>query len=177
MVQDKFLIYTLGPEGTNCANAARWWLDSKRSAREDFKEVGVRLFKTLEGAFDVLSVKRDGYLLSCAAYPDLHTLVFARLREMELFDSFVIPTHNMVIASKVKRSEIKSIATHPAPQSLAWHGLRKVFANSNADAACICRSGGADACVTTSVAANAYGLEVMDDFGAVPMAFLLHRMK
>lgn len=60
-------IYTLGPEGTNCATAAQWWLDS-REARNGTQRIV--LHETLEQAFDELSGKQDGYLLSCAAYPD-----------------------------------------------------------------------------------------------------------
>ncbi|GFM87145.1 hypothetical protein PSCICO_25440 [Pseudomonas cichorii] len=171
-------IYTLGPEGTNCATAAQWWLDS----RGDSKASGVTaprivLHETLEQAFDELAEKQDGYLLSCAAYPDLHTLIFTRLGDMELCDSFIMPTHSMVLASRTSPDQIKSVATHPAPQSLVASQYDKVFANSNADAAVLCSTGKADACVTTVVAADRHELNVVQDFGQVPMAFLVHSLK
>ena len=167
-------IYTLGPEGTNCATAAQWWLDS-REARNGTQRIV--LHETLEQAFDELSGKQDGYLLSCAAYPDLHTLIFTRLGDMELCDSFIMPTDSMVLASRTSADQIKSVATHPAPQSLVASHYRKVFANSNADAAVLCSTGQADACVTTVVAADLHELNIIEDFGQVPMAFLVHSLK
>ncbi len=84
--------------------------------------------------------KKDRYLLSRATYPDLHTLIFTRLGDMQLFDSFIMPTHSMVLAKRNNADEIKTVATHPAPQSLVAHQYDKVFANSNADAAVLCKA-------------------------------------
>ena len=171
-------IYTLGPEGTNCATAAQWWLDSRSNGNtSDVTAPRIVLHETLEQAFDELAENQDGYLLSCAAYPDLHTLIFTRLGDMELCDSFIMPTHSMVLASRTSTHQIKSVATHPAPQSLVASQYDKVFANSNADAAVLCRAGKADACVTTVVAAGRHELNVVQDFGQVPMAFLIHSLK
>jgi hypothetical protein len=77
-------IYTLGPEGTNCATAAQWWLDSR-------------------GA---------------------------------------------------------NLAVSVTPYRIV-----------------LCSAGKADACVTTVVAADRHELNVLQDFGQVPMAFLLHSLK
>jgi len=137
----------------------------------------VLLHETLEQAFDALLKRRDGYLLSCAAYPDLHTLIFTRLRDMELCDSFIMPTHSMVFASRIDALDIKKVATHPAPQSLISPGYEKIFANSNADAAVLCHAGSADACITTCLAAEHHQLKIVKDFGPVPMAFLAHSLK
>lgn len=159
-------IYTLGPEGTNCAAAATWWVKSTGAAAAS----AIVLRATLEQAFAALAEKRDGYLLSCAAYPDLHTLIFTRLGEMELCDSFIMPTHSMVLAARTAVEEIRHVATHPAPQSLVAPQYNRVLANSNADAAVRCRQGESEACITTSVAAIGHGLTVIEDFGQVPMA-------
>lgn len=175
-VLDNPIIYTLGPKGTNCATAAKWWLSSHCDAQASSGASRVVLHETLEQAFDDLKEKNDGYLLSCAAYPDLHTLIFTRLSHMKLFDSFIMPTHSMVLGSRTLTDQIKSVATHPAPQSLVDNRYKKVFANSNADAAVLCSTGQADACITTSVAANLHKLNVIQDFGEVPMAFLLHSL-
>jgi prephenate dehydratase len=165
-------IYTLGPKGTNCAAAAEWWAKSKEVMAST-----VLLHDTLEQAFEVLVHKRDGYLLSCAAYPELHTLIFTRLEEMELLDTFIMPTHSMVLASRPSAGDIRHVATHPAPQSLVPSRYIKVFANSNADAAVRCSNGETEACITTSVAAESHGLTVVEDFGEVPMVFMLHALK
>ncbi|PIT70576.1 hypothetical protein CEV08_03420 [Bartonella tribocorum] len=95
---------------------------------------------------------------------------------MQLFDSFIMLTHSMVLAKHNNADEIKTVATHPAPQSLA-HQYDKIFANSNADAAVLCKAEKADACITTSVAANRYKLRIIENFGQVPMTFLLHSLK
>lgn len=175
--ENNIFIYTLGPEDTNCAAAAQWWLDNhNKNISSTHLRSRVILYATLEEAFEELVQKKDGYLLSCAAYPDLHTLIFTRLGDMQLFDSFIMPTHSMVLAKRNNADKIKTVATHPAPQSLA-HQYDKIFANSNADAAVLCNAEKADACITTSVAANRYKLNIVENFGQVPMAFLLHSLK
>ncbi|WP_246744213.1 prephenate dehydratase domain-containing protein [Bartonella grahamii] len=176
--ENNTFIYTLGPADTNCAAAAQWWLDNhNRSVLSADSKSRIILYATLEEAFNELAQKKDGYLLSCAAYPDLHTLIFTRLGDMQLFDSFIMPTHSMVLAKRNNIDEIKTVATHPAPQSLVAHQYDKVFANSNADAAVLCKAEEADACITTSVAANRYRLSIVKNFGQVPIAFLLHSLK
>ncbi|WP_246668525.1 prephenate dehydratase domain-containing protein [Bartonella refiksaydamii] len=107
----------------------------------------------------------------------MHTLIFTRLGDMQLFDSFIMPTHPMVLAKHNNSDEIKTVATHPAPQSLVAHQYDKIFANSNADAAVLCKAERADACITTLVAAKRYELNIVKNFGQVPMAFLLHSLK
>jgi|GEM_PF-4156615 len=104
------IIYTLGPEGTNCAKAAAWWLQRQDiDAKSSASPSNVLLYKTLELAFDALINNRDGYLLSCAAYPDLHTLIFTRLQDMELCNSFILPTHSMVLAARIDANNIKKL--------------------------------------------------------------------
>ncbi|MCZ2158591.1 hypothetical protein NPX99_04770 [Bartonella sp. 220] len=172
------VIYTLVPSETNCAAAAQWWFDNRNRNTSSADSISrIVLHVTLEEAFNELSQKKDGYLLSCAAYPDLHTLIFTRLSDMQLFDSFIMPTYPMVLAKRNNSDEIKTVATHPAPQSLVAHQYDRIFANSNADAAVLCKAERADACITTSVATKHYELNIIKNFGKVPMAFLLHSLK
>ncbi|WP_375610436.1 MULTISPECIES: hypothetical protein [unclassified Bartonella] len=51
-----------------------------------------------------------------------------------------MPTHSMVLAKHNKADEIKIVATHPTPQSLVAPQYDKIFANSNADAAVLCKA-------------------------------------
>ncbi len=88
-----------------------------------------------------------------------------------------MPTHSMVLAKHNKADEIKIVATHPTPQSLVAPQYDKIFANSHADAAVLCKAKKADASITISFAANRYKLNIMKNFGQVPMAFLLHSLK
>ena len=46
--------------------------------------------------------------------------------------------------------------------------------SSNSQAAATCAAGETDACVTTAPAARRFGLEVVRDYGPVPMGFTIH---
>jgi hypothetical protein len=80
----------------------------------------------------------------------------------------------MVVAKKPGRGGLSRVATHPAPQHLAPDGCERILVNSNSVAAALCAAGGVDGCVTTLVAARNNSLEVVRDFGQVPMGFSIH---
>lgn len=176
-------LHTLGPEGTNCAEAARFWL-SRSSPAARSAEDRIVLHPTLELASLELADPERDRLLSCAAYPELHTFIFSRLDRLVMTDAFVMPTHAMVLARQQTvapdSGRAPVIATHPAPrhlaESCAAEGAEFIAATSNADAAVRCAKGEADICVTTTAAARIYDLAVLQDFGPVPMAFLIHAM-
>ena len=188
-------LHTLGPEGTNCAEAARFWL-SQPAGNGTPQPGKIVLHPTLEEAAAAMTDPANEQLISCAAYPELHTFIFSRLERLVMTHSFVMPTHPMVLARRPADSPtshgIDSIATHPAPRHLAnplqgnrVHDHRTetsdtpsiVLANSNADAAVLCAAGEADACITTEAAAEIHGLTTVRNYGPVPMAFLIHAMR
>lgn len=160
-------LHTLGPAGTNLEAAAAEW----------FRRRGchgvVRLHETLEAA--VPTIPRDGAhaLLACAAYPLLHELVFTNLDHLRMVDTFLLPTHSMVLATSGPDAP-RSVLTHPAPRALVPAGLRVTLATSNASAAVDCRNGRAEGCITTLPAARAQALRIVRDFGPVPMAYTVH---
>lgn len=160
-------LYTLGPTGTNCEQAAHEWF--RRAGRSG----DVYLHDTLEDALEEMPATDDVALLGCAVYPELHTLVFANLHRLAIAGSFIVPTHHMVLAI-AGHDAPTTVATHPAPQKLAPPHLARLLVNSNARAAAICAEGAADSCITTLPAAERYGLIVLRDFGPVPMDFTLH---
>jgi prephenate dehydratase len=166
----EFRLHTLGPTGTNCEAAARYWLE-QRGYRAD----GVVLHETLETAVNgVLAEPRDCALLGCVVYPQLHEIIFQNLGTMSLRECFVMPTHRMVLAGDLSR-EVTTVLSHAAPASLLdGLGVQIKMAKSNADAALGCVRGEADACITTIVAAQANELTVIKDFGAVSMGFSIH---
>lgn len=47
--------------------------------------------------------------------------------------------------------------------------------SSNSQAAIDCANGEVDACITTIKACEDCGLSIIQDFGEVPMAFILHK--
>ncbi|RCG26205.1 hypothetical protein DQ384_29995 [Sphaerisporangium album] len=169
MVEDLEL-HTLGPTGTNCEAAARHWLRSRGA-----DDTRVELHPTLEDAVTAVLADPDrSALLACVVYPDLHNIVFGNLDSLALRDCFVMPTHSMVLASRGGEAP-RTVASHAAPVSLIDHmDVRIRLVDSNAQAALDCAAGEVDACVTTSVAAEAAGLTVLKDFGPVPMGFSVH---
>jgi prephenate dehydratase len=160
-------IHTLGPAGTNCEAAARFWLAARGVSGQ------VVLHPTLEAGVEAMPRDEDQALLGCAVYPDLHTLVFSNLDRLAIADAFVMPTHEMVLASR-DGDWPSVVATHPAPQGLVPDELDRRFVDSNARAAIECAEGRVDGCITTSVAAELWGLRVVRSSGPVPMAFTIH---
>jgi hypothetical protein len=163
------VLHTLGPGGTNCEAAAHRWLEMNDIDGE------VVLHSTLEEGVAMLHncATADEALLGCVVYPDLHTLVFSNLEWLQLVDCFVMPTHNMVLARK-PGNELRRIATHAAPQGLVPEGCERILVNSNSVAAARCAMSSVDGCVTTLIAASQHGLEVVHDYGPVPMGFCIH---
>lgn len=161
-------IYTLGPTGTNCERAAVEW----------FRRIGittgsVHLHPTLEDALEAMPLDGQAALLGCVVYPELHNLVFQNLHRITLADQFLMPTHRMVLASRDGEMP-RTVATHPAPQSLVPVGLTRILSTSNAQAAHDCATGATDGCITTLPAVDAHGLHVVEDFGPVQMGFTIH---
>jgi len=162
------VLHTLGPTGTNCEAAAYEWF------RRQGRAGSVVLHDTLEQAVEQMPSEPGVALLSCIVYPDLHTLVFSNLDVLWLIDSFVMPTHRMVLASRVPNCAINTVASHPAPRLLAPNNANVKLMSSNSKAASACKAGEVDACITTSVASDAAGLYIVRDFGRVPMGFAIH---
>jgi prephenate dehydratase len=163
-------VHTLGPTGTNCEAAAHYYLE-----QHDHKQGSVVLYDTLENAVDgVMTNPSDSVLLGCVVYPKLNEIVFRNLKSMSLHECFMMPTHRMVLAAR-DRGPVRKVLSHPAPVNLVEdRGYDIQLVTSNAAAALECSAGGADACITTSVAAEANNLEILEDFGWVPMGFSIH---
>lgn len=163
-------IHTLGPSGTNLQAAAHAWF-TRRGAAGD-----VVLHASLEAAVEVAPPTGEHAIAACAVYPDLHTLVFANLTRLCMVDSFIMPTHNMVLAATSTRSP-RTVSTHPAPAGLVPPGTDRRLVLSNSQAAIDCAQGMSDGCITTSVAAQQRGLRIVRDFGPVPMVFTIHHVR
>ncbi len=166
------VIHTLGPSGTNLEMAAYHWFSTRGLGAD------VRLHPSLESAVPGLSGDGHEALLACAVYPALHSLVFENLGRLAMVDSFILPTYDMVFATRAETSEVTAVVSHPAPQSL----VRRVSPDcsltlvlSNSQAARDCASGAADGCITTSKAAADHDLVIRRSFGPVPMVYTLHQ--
>jgi prephenate dehydratase len=166
------VIHTLGPSGTNLELAAHHWFSARGRSPD------VRLHSSLESAIPGLSDDGHEALLACAVYPDLHWLVFRNLGRLAMVDSFILPTYDMVFATRPDTTEVTTVVSHPAPQTL----VRQVSTTctltlvlSNSQAARDCAGGTADGCITTSQAAADHGLVIRRNFGPVPMVYTLHQ--
>jgi hypothetical protein len=162
-------LHTLGPSGTNLQAAAHAWFERRGTAGD------VVLHASLEAAMEAAPPTGEHAIAACAVYPDLHTLVFANLTRLRMVDSFIMPTHNMVLAS-TSTSTPAAVSTHPAPAGLVPRGAKRRLVLSNSQAAIDCARGMSDGCITTSVAARERGLRVVRDFGPVPMVFTIHQV-
>lgn len=168
------VIHTLGPAGTNLELAAHHWFDSHARSAD------VRLHPSLESSVPGLSDDGHEAVLACAVYPDLHYLVFQNLGKLAMVDTFILPTYDMVFATRPDTdvASVRTVVSHPAPQCLVREvsttcALTLVLSNSRA--AQDCASGAADGCITTSKAAADQGLVTRRNFGPVPMVYTLHQ--
>ncbi|MFE3625189.1 bacilysin biosynthesis protein BacA [Streptomyces sp. NPDC059159] len=169
-MQTDVVVHTLGPTGTNCEAAAEYWLSENHLGKGT-----VKLHPTLEQAVPaVLKEPTRSVLLGCVVYPRLNELVFQNLRSMALRECFMMPTHPMILAART-RGKIRTVLSHPAPVNLLdGQDIQIELVSSNAAAAAGCAAGRGDACITTSPAADANGLLVIEDFGPVSMGFSIH---
>ncbi|MER5963454.1 bacilysin biosynthesis protein BacA [Streptomyces sp. NPDC002057] len=161
-------IHTLGPSGTNLEKAAHHWFAERGVAGT------VLLHSEVEDGLDVMGFDGSEAILACAVYPRLHDLVFGNLHRLEMVDSFILDTHDMVLAGRSEGTDVRTIVSHPAPSCLVADRGAVSLASSNSRAAALCAAGEYDACVTTGRAAQAEGLRVLENFGPVPMVFTLH---
>ena len=161
-------VHTLGPEGTNCASAARRWFEGQGRCGE------VVLYRTFEDAARGALAIAGGALLAPAAYPDLNTLIYSHLDRLYVADSMVMATHRMVLARRPGTGRPVTVASHPAPVALLEDRMVATLVSSNAQAAIDCAVGLADGCITTDAAMELHGLELVRDFGPVAMAFSVH---
>jgi len=162
-------VHTLGPQGTNLEAAAHEWLQRRGV------DGSVELHTSLETALDVIPQDGEHALAACAVYPALHTLTFSNLNRLHMVDSFLMPTHNMVLAS-AGTDQPGTVASHPAPVGLVPAGAESRLVSSNSQAAIDCAAGLTEGCITTIVAAERQGLRVLRDFGPVPMVFTIHQV-
>jgi hypothetical protein len=162
------VIHTLGPAGTNLEKAARFWFTGQRRTGT------VVLHDHVEDGLDAMRFDGTEAILACAVYPRLHDLVFRNLHRLEMIDSFILDTYDMVLAVRPGQRSIATIAAHPAPSSLVAARGRICLSSSNSRAAADCAAGLYDACVTTDLAAGAEGLDIIENFGTVPMVFTMH---
>lgn len=178
---EKVVCCSLGPEGTNIAQASRRWL--RRLGIEYKSEV--RLGDTPEICLKMArEVQEDGVVAvfwTCAVYakeaqlffgnPDVYPFLFRE--EMKLDEMQLAAKPEM--ARRIQEEGFHqdwTVASHPSPVHLVKDlGCKIYTVNSNAVAAHVCAEGGAEACITTGTARDIYGLHTLHSFGSPIMVF------
>ena len=163
-------IHTLGPQGTNCQKAAKFWL-KKNNMKGD-----IILHDTLENAVkEVKNKPKNNVILSCVVYPKLHNIVFTNKDWLKLSECFICKTYDMVFA-KGKSNKIYTAALHPAVDDLIKkdESIKKIYVDSNSKAAQCCSRGEVDSCITTMFSAKKMNLNIINSFGTINMGFAIH---
>lgn len=172
---------SLGPEGTNIAQASRLWL--KRMGLTAKSEV--ILGNTPEICLGVArNITEDGVLpifWTCAVYsresefffgnPDIYAFY---IQEPMLLDSMQLATRHELHLQAAGGEIPKQwrISSHPSPQHLIKVlGCEIILVNSNSAAAKHCAEGLSEACITTEEGRKIYGLEMIHVFGSPLMIF------
>jgi hypothetical protein len=164
----KSCVGTLGPAGTNSELACKEYILEKGLEGE------VNLYSTPELSIQALINHEIDVCILCVVYPKLNEIVFRNLEAIHLSDIYLLPTYAMVVAGDVNAT---TYCSHPAPIDLIENGKHIEIVNSNAEAARLCKSGYFGACVTTKKAAEMYGLNIIKDYGEVPMGWAVFTRK
>ncbi|MCF4130035.1 hypothetical protein [Methylobacterium sp. SyP6R] len=160
-------ISTLGPRNTNSEFATAHYMQSRNIEGE------IVLSDTPEKAIvELIDGKVDKTVL-CVVYPDLNNIVFRNLGKVHIEELFHFHTDNMVIARRRgDDSQGTRCCSHPAPTHLLPEGADSVtLVSSNSYAASLVAKGDFDICVTTLAAATEFELNVIKDYGPVPMGW------
>jgi len=162
-------IGTLGPRNTNSEFSAVYYLEKNNIDGE------VVLYETPELSIEALINNEVDKAILCVVYPALNEIVFKNLESIGITELFHFHTDNMVVASS---SPGGRACSHPAPKHLLKNQFDVFsYVNSNSEAARKVAAGEFDKCVTTMAAAVENDLDILHDFGKVPMGWAVFERK
>lgn len=170
----KIVISTLGPEGTCSEYASQFYID------ENNYDGRIDLYPTFEESVAALKKRKSDCVIIPSAYTKLADIIFEEQNYIEIVDVFKLATPNLVIANRGDVKEIKKVATHSSPSSLArgyFPDAQLVSAKSNSEAAKMLLTSEVEACITTIICAEKHSLNVIHDFGGVAMGWNVLRRK
>lgn len=172
--RENVVISTLGPAGTCSEYAAEFFMNKNKFIGK------VSLYPTFEEAVEALKGSNANYTIIPSAYQNLAEIIFQGLDFIEITEVFKLETPNLVIAGTSGKKEIKKVATHSSPSTLAkryFPDVQLVLAKSNSNAAEMLLADEVDACVTTVSCAKEYCLDIKQDFGSVVMGWNVLKRK
>ena len=170
----KIVISTLGPAGTCSEYASQYYIDKNNY------DGRIELYPTFEESVAALKYGKSDCVIIPSAYAKLAEIIFQELIFIEIADVFKLATPNLVIANKGDVKEIKKVATHSSPSSLAknyFPNAQLVLAKSNSEAAKMLLASEVDACITTIMCAEKHSLNVIRDFGGIAMGWNVFKRK
>jgi len=170
----KVIISTLGPAGTCSEQASLFYINKNNYAGE------VVLYSSFEEAVLALKESKSDYVIIPSAYQNIASIIFQEKCHIEIHDVFKLATPSLVIAGKGKDKEVKKIATHASPSSLAkeyYPNAELIISKSNSNSAEMLIANEVDACITTMNCAIKYSLDIIHDFGAIAMGWNVLKRK
>jgi prephenate dehydratase len=170
----KIVISTLGPEGTCSEYASQFYIDKNNY------EGTIELYSSFEESVEALKNNKSDCVIIPSAYKKLAEIIFQEQNFIEIVDVFKLATPNLVIAKRRNVQEVKKVATHSSPSSLAkgyFPDAELVLAKSNSAAAQMLLASEVDACITTIVCAKKHSLYVIHDFGGIAMGWNVLKKK
>jgi len=164
-------IHTLGPEVTNCNLAADNWIKRKKINMQ------IILHETFEGAVEASKQDTKGMVLISSTYHKIHDVIYDNINWLSPIDSFIVPTHEMVLAHNVDIKSNSRIALHEATLSLL-NDSRKIkykhyFTSSTWEAASLCSLQKTSYCLTTKKASSEFNLKILQSYGKIELVFIL----
>lgn len=172
--------FVLGPEGTNISQANLWWLCRMNVEHKSSTTLCETPEDSLKQAREVVEEGVVPTFSTCAVYYRMAELFFQNPDAVPFLSAETMPLDEMRLATRARfANQIKDvippgwqIASHPSPKHLlAELPNTIVAANSNAQAAIMCKNGKVEACITTASAAALHGLTTVHIFGSPIMIF------
>jgi prephenate dehydratase len=167
--KNNLTISTLGPPGTCSEYSSEYFLNANNFTGQ------IILFNSFEEAIEALIAQKSDIAIVPSAYQNFAKLLFNNRDYIKITSSFILETPELAIAGKNSNSYIvKKVATHPSPSSMIenyYPDVEIIFAESNSKAAIMLIEGKVDACLTTSICIEKYGLNVIKNFGSISMSW------
>ncbi len=166
MTNDIYIISTLGPEGTDSERAALHYALTGK-----IPNPVIQLYSSFEAALDSVRSRVSDFAIVPAAYNNLFSLHLA-YRDIPIIDTFILPTKSMVLAKRPNYTgEIRRIAIHPSTRPLLPETCEPVYVESKPLCLKMVADGKIEAAIGSEDVAENMDLEVIRDFGPVPMTW------
>lgn len=177
----KVICCSLGPEGTNIAQASRRWLRRMGIADKSEVRLGETPYTCLAEARSIQDSGVVAVFWTCAVYNEESKFFFSNPDVYPFYVQEPMPLDSMQLATRhelclhIIGGEIPKqwrISSHPSPQYLVNPlGCEIIIVNSNAVAAQHCAEGKSEACITTEEARKIHDLKTLHVFGSPLMIF------